>query len=52
MDDGDAMLMHGLLLDGAERHPERDGFYWVDRERGLSYGAAAEGMGHFAGALH
>lgn len=46
------MLMHGLLLDGAERHPERDCFHWVDRDRGLSYGAAAESMGDFAGALH
>jgi acyl-CoA synthetase (AMP-forming)/AMP-acid ligase II len=46
------MLMHGLLLDGAERHPDRDCFHWVDRDRGLSYGAASEGMGYFAGALH
>ncbi len=46
------MLMHGLLLDGAERHPERDCFFWVDRERGLSYGAAAAAMADFAGALH
>lgn len=46
------MLMHGLLRDGAERHPERDGFHWVDRQRGLSYGAAATAMAHMAGALH
>lgn len=46
------MLMHGLLLDGAERHPERDCFHWVDRDRGLSYAQAAEAMAAFAGALH
>jgi long-chain acyl-CoA synthetase len=46
------MLMHGLLLDGAERHPERDCFHWVDRDRGLTYGAAAQAMADFAGALH
>ncbi len=46
------MLMHGLLLDGAERHPERDCFHWVDRDRGQSYAEAAEAMGHMAGLLH
>lgn len=33
------MLMHGLLLAGAARHPDRGGFHWVDR------------MGDFAGLL-
>ena len=46
------MLMHGLLLDGAERHPDRDCFHWVDRDRGLSYGAAAVAAADFAGAFH
>ncbi|MBO9136286.1 acyl--CoA ligase [Rhizobium sp. B230/85] len=46
------MLMHGLLLDGATRHPDRDCFHWVDRNRGLTYGEAAELMGDFAGLLH
>ncbi|MBM7049234.1 acyl--CoA ligase [Rhizobium lusitanum] len=46
------MLMHGLLLDGAARHPDRDCFHWVDRNRGLTYGEAAELIGDFAGLLH
>lgn len=46
------MLMHGLLLDGANRHPDRDCFHWADRERGFSYGEAAERMADAAGMLH
>jgi long-chain acyl-CoA synthetase len=46
------MLMHGLLLDGAARHPDRDCFHWVDRNLGLTYGAAARRMADFAGLLH
>lgn len=45
------MLMHGLLLDGANRHPDRDCFHWVDRDRGFSYSEAAERMADAAGML-
>tara|TARA_R110002124_G_scaffold63350_21_gene173215 strand:+ start:3273 stop:4790 length:1518 start_codon:yes stop_codon:yes gene_type:complete len=46
------MLMHTLLLDGANRFPERDCFHWVDRDKGMSYAAAAAAMDRMAGALH
>lgn len=45
------MLMHQLLIDGAARRPERDCIHWVDRDRGLSYAAAADAMERMAGAL-
>ena len=46
------MLMHGLLLTGAERHPDKIAFHWVDRQRGLTYAQAVEQMERTAGALH
>ncbi len=45
------MLMHGLLLDGAERHPNRFAFRWVDHNAALTYAQAVEAMGRSAGAL-
>jgi acyl-CoA synthetase (AMP-forming)/AMP-acid ligase II len=45
------MLMHGLVLAGAERHPEKRAFRWVDRDRAWTYAQAAEAMEHMAGAL-
>src|ERR1700722_14057861 len=46
------MLMHGLLLDGAERHPDKVAFHWVDRGRSLTYAEAVDQMDRMAGALH
>lgn len=46
------MLMHGLLLAGAERHPDKVAFHWVDRGRSLTYGEAVDQMDRMAGALH
>jgi long-chain acyl-CoA synthetase len=46
------MLMHQLLLDGAERHPDKPAFRWVDRDKTLTYGDAVVAMERFAGALH
>ena len=45
------MLMHRLVVAGAERHPERAAFRWVDRDTALSYGEAADAMRRMAGAL-
>ena len=45
------MLMHGLLLAGAERHPHRFAFRWVDHDAALTYAQAAEAMEKAAGAL-
>ena len=46
------MLMHRLLYDGANRHPDRIAFRWVDRDKTLSFAGAVDGMERFAGALH
>ncbi len=45
------MLMHELLLRGAECRPDKLAFRWVDRDRSLTYGQAAEHMERFAGAF-
>lgn len=45
------MLMHQLIIDGAERHPQRDCFHWVNRDRGHDYAAAVESMRRAAAAL-
>jgi acyl-coenzyme A synthetase/AMP-(fatty) acid ligase len=45
------MLMHQLLLRGAERRPEKTAFTWVDRQRSLSYSEAAIAMERMAGVL-
>ena len=46
------MLMHQLLLEGAERTPDRLALHWVDRDRRLTYAEAVAAMEHMAGALH
>ncbi|MDE3176204.1 MAG: acyl--CoA ligase [Pseudomonadota bacterium] len=45
------MLMHGLVLAGAERHPDRFAFRWVDHDAALTYAQAAAAMERAAGAL-
>ncbi|HEV8298700.1 MAG TPA: long-chain fatty acid--CoA ligase, partial [Acidimicrobiales bacterium] len=45
------MLFHRLLLDGADRHPDRPAFTWVDRNRTMTYEEAATEMDQVAGAL-
>jgi len=45
------MLMHRLLTAWAERRPEKRAFRWVDRDRALSYGEAADAMERMAGGL-
>ena len=45
------MLMHQVLIDGAERTPDRLALHWVDRDVALSYQQAVAGMEHMAGAL-
>jgi len=45
------MLMHGLVLAGAERHPDRIALRWIDRDRTLTYAQAAQAMQRMAGAL-
>jgi len=45
------MLLHSLLLRGAERQPDKLAFTWVDRARSLTYAQAAMQMDAFAGAL-
>src|ERR1700674_950246 len=46
------MLMHQLVLDAAERRPDKLAFRWVDRERTLTYAQAVSAMSRMAGALH
>ncbi|KGD96408.1 class I adenylate-forming enzyme family protein [Rhizobium sp. YS-1r] len=46
------MLMHTLLLDGANRDPDHACFHWVDRSRSLTYAEAVGAMERAAGALH
>jgi long-chain acyl-CoA synthetase len=45
------MLMHQVLIDGAERTPDRLALHWVDRDVALTYEQAVAGMEHMAGAL-
>lgn len=45
------MLMHQVLLDGAERTPHRLALHWVDRDVSLTYAQAVSGMQDMAGAL-
>jgi acyl-coenzyme A synthetase/AMP-(fatty) acid ligase len=45
------MLMHRLLLDGAERTPDKLALHWVDRDVALTYAQAVGAMEHMAGAL-
>jgi long-chain acyl-CoA synthetase len=46
------MLMHKLLIDAAERRPDKLALRWVDRERSLTYAQAVDAMNRMAGALH
>lgn len=46
------MLMHQLILDAAERTPDREAFHWVDRGRGLDYAGAVGEIRRFAAVLH
>src|SRR3984893_11622026 len=45
------MLMHQLLIDGAERTPDRLALHWVDRDVALTYEQAGLAMESMAGAL-
>lgn len=45
------MLMHQLLIDGAERTPDRLALHWVDRDVALTYEQAVAAMERMAGAL-
>jgi long-chain acyl-CoA synthetase len=45
------MLLQQLLVDGANRSPEKTAFHWVERGRSLSYQEAVAGMDRVAGAL-
>jgi len=43
--------MHQLLMDGADRTPDKLALHWVDRDVALTYAQAVAGMEHMAGAL-
>ncbi|MGD9751870.1 MAG: class I adenylate-forming enzyme family protein [Acidimicrobiia bacterium] len=45
------MLLHRLLFDAAERHPDKLAFHWVDRDRSWTYAEAAAEVLRVAGAL-
>lgn len=45
------MLMHRVLIEGAERTPDKLALHWVDRDVALTYARAVAGMEHMAGAL-
>ncbi len=45
------MLMHQLLIEGAERAPGRVALRWVDRDVALTYEQAVVSMESMAGAL-
>ena len=45
------MLMHQVLIDGAERTPDKLALRWVDRNVGLTYAQAVARMEDMAGAL-
>src|SRR5919197_2188326 len=45
------MRLQQLLLDGANRTPDKTAFHWVERGRSLSYSGAVAGMEQVAGAL-
>jgi acyl-CoA synthetase (AMP-forming)/AMP-acid ligase II len=45
------MLMHQVLLDGAQRTPDKLALRWVDRDKSLTYAEAVAGMECMAGAL-
>jgi long-chain acyl-CoA synthetase len=45
------MLMHQVLVDGAQRTPEKLALHWVDRNVALTYAQAVVRMDDMAGAL-
>ncbi len=45
------MLFQQLLLDGANRTPDKTALHWVERNRSLTYAEAVEQMERVAGAL-
>lgn len=45
------MKFHQLLVDGANRRPDKTALHWIDRDRRLTYAEAAAGMERVAGAL-
>jgi long-chain acyl-CoA synthetase len=45
------MLMHQVLIEGAQRTPEKLALHWVDRDVALTYEQAVGGMERMAGAL-
>lgn len=45
------MLMHRLLMQGAERAPDKAAFTWVDRGVTSTYEQSVDAMEHMAGAL-
>ena len=46
------MLLHQILLDGANRRPDHVAFHWVERGKSVTYGEAALQVDALAGALH
>ena len=46
------MLFQHVLLDGANRTPDKVALHWVERDRSLTYAAAVVQMERMAGALH
>jgi long-chain acyl-CoA synthetase len=46
------MLMHQLLLNNAERRPDKLAFQWVDRSKGVTNAQAVAMMERMAGGLH
>ncbi|PWT91196.1 MAG: long-chain fatty acid--CoA ligase [Proteobacteria bacterium] len=46
------MLMHHLLYDGAERHPDKIALRWVDRDSTATFAQAVAAMERCGGALH
>ncbi|HTB66040.1 MAG TPA: class I adenylate-forming enzyme family protein [Steroidobacteraceae bacterium] len=45
------MLMHQVLIEGAQRTPDKLALHWVDRDVGLTYAQAVARMEDMAGAL-
>lgn len=46
------MLLHRLLVDGANRHPGKPALIWIDRRRSVTYEEAVALSERVAGALH
>ena len=48
---GTSLRIFDLLIDGADRTPDRRAFHWVERSRSLTYGEAVQEMERVAGGL-